>query len=168
MTPARSTHLSEEALDDVLIGLGSLQSEAHLAGCLECRAKVESFHSDMGLLNSASIAWSESKHLPALQIAYRASHSRTRIAFVSWAAVAALLVIAALITWHQVSLTPANRADTLQSQPVDSEAQIAQDNQLLQAVSAAISPNEISPVDEYKIGERPHSRLKARPKMRLK
>jgi hypothetical protein len=50
----------------------------------------------------------------------------------------------------------------------ESEAQIVQDNQLLQAVNAAISPDEVSPIDEYKISERPHLHAKAHPKMRMK
>ena len=70
MTPSLSNHLSEEALDDVLIGLGSAESEAHLAVCPECRAEVETFRGDVALFNAASVAWSESRRpqprLPAI------------------------------------------------------------------------------------------------------
>ena len=42
MTPASSTHLSEEAFDDVLIGLGSPESETHLAVCEDCWRRINS------------------------------------------------------------------------------------------------------------------------------
>ena len=138
MTPAWSNHLSEEALDDVLIGLGSAESEAHLALCPECRAQVETFRGDMALFNAASMAWSESRH-PQPRHRERAG-AGTRIAFASWAAAAAALVIMAFGIWHHRPAPLQNQAISVQPQVVDTEAQIAQDNQLLQAVNAAISP----------------------------
>ena len=168
MTPKPTTHLSEEALDDVLIGLGSPESEAHVSNCAECHAKLEAFRSDMWLFNSASMAWSESKRSPIRRMAHVGTGSHTRIAFVSWAAVAALLLVAAVATWHHVSLTPVNHANTVESKPVDYEAQIAQDNQLLQAVNSAIGPDEESPIVEFKILDKPHLHTKAHAKMRIK
>jgi hypothetical protein len=35
-----NAHLTEEALDDVLIGMGSEEAALHLAACPECRARV--------------------------------------------------------------------------------------------------------------------------------
>ena len=159
MTPGSQTHLTDEALDDVLIGLGSPESDAHLARCPGCRAKVETFHGDVHLFNAASMAWSQSR-LPGLRPIHHAVR-RTRIAFASWAAVAATLAILAFAVWHHRAVPAPNQAFTVQSQPVDSEAQIAQDNQLLQAVNAAISPDDVSPIDEYKILESPHRHTKA-------
>jgi len=158
MTPGSQNHLSEEALDDVLIGLGSPESDAHLARCPECRAQVETFRGDVQLFNAASMAWSRSR-MPGLRQVHHAVR-RTRIAFASWAAVAAALAIMAFAIWHHRAVPAANQTATVQSQPVDSEAQIAQDNQLLQAVNAAISPDDVSPIDEYKILESPHRHTK--------
>jgi hypothetical protein len=164
MTPACSTHLSEEAFDDVLIGLGSPESEAHLAACLDCRGRVNAFRSDMALFNSASMAWSESQVVRLRPTARKTFH-RTRLAFMSWAATAVALAWMAVVVWHHHDpVTPPSRATANVSQPVDTEAQIAQDNQLLQAVNAAISPDEESPIDEYKLFQRRHSHLKTRHK----
>jgi len=168
MTPESATHLSEEALDDVLIGLGSEDSEIHLSGCAECRARITAFQGDLSLFNSASLGWSGSKTLRFPQPEPRGTGFRIRAAFVSWAAVAVALLVMAVVIGRHVPVTPPNHANIQAAQPVDSEAQIAQDNQLLQAVNAAISPDEESPIDEYKISERPHSHLKAHPKLRLK
>lgn len=166
MTPASTIHLSQEALDDVLIGLGSEESHAHLAVCPECRAHVETFQGDVALFNSASMTWSESRR-PQSRLS-EVHTGRLRAAFLGWAAVAAALAVMAFGIWHHWSSKASNEANTMQSQPLDSEAQITQDNQLLQAVSAAISPDEVSPIDEYKIMESRHPQLKAHSKKRMK
>lgn len=159
MTPEFTTHLSEEALDDVLIGLGSKEAHAHLAVCPECRTQVSTFRGDIGLLNAASIAWSQSRKPKQLQ-----STSRRRTlpaAFVGWAVAATALLFMAVGIWRHHPQSPPNQADSVQqSHPADSDDQIAQDNQLLQAVNLAISPVEASPIEEYKIMEslRPYTK----------
>ena len=57
MTRPAENHLTEEALDDILIGLGSPASHAHLAQCPECSARVDAFRFSMDSLNQASLAW---------------------------------------------------------------------------------------------------------------
>lgn len=166
MTPESTIHLSEEALDDVLISLGSPESHAHLDACPQCRGRVQAFRGDMQLFNAASMAWSESRWPKGRITAPRPVHPRLVLG--SWTAVAAALVIMALAVWHHRSATPTHFASAPQAQPVDSEAQIAQDNQLLQAVNAAISPDEESPIDEYKISERPRSHGRAHSGTRVK
>jgi anti-sigma factor RsiW len=167
MTPLSTTHLSEEALDDVLIDLGSAESHAHLAACAECRARVAMFRGDIALFNAASMSWSNSRRLQPLPSEAR-HHPRLRAAFIGWAATAAALVLMAVGIWrHHPAATP-NNANTVQSLPADSEAQIAQDNQLLQAVNAAINPVEASPMDEYKLLGSHHPDSTAHSKTRTK
>jgi anti-sigma factor RsiW len=165
MTPETTIHLSEESLDDVLIGLGSPESHAHLAACAECRVQVEAFRGDMELFNDASRAWSESR--PPLPRISAPRRTHPRLAFGSWAVVCAALVFMAVAIWHRPAPLP-NHA-IVQPQPADSEAQIAQDNQLLEAVNAAISPDEESPIDEYNIRvQSPPSHAKPHSKLRVK
>jgi predicted anti-sigma-YlaC factor YlaD len=164
MTPA--THLSEEALDDVLIGLGSRESQAHLAACPQCRAQVEVFRGDLRMFNAASLAWSESRDGQARR---RVPHAvRTRVAFAAWAAVAVALMVMAFAVWHHRAGVVPDQANSTQSQPIDSEAQISEDNQLLENINAAINPDEESLIDEYKIVESPHPYTKAHSKTRVK
>jgi len=165
MTPASTTHLSEEALDDVLIGLGSAESHAHLAVCAECRAHVSTFHGDVALFNVASIAWSKSRR-PQPRPS-KASGTRVGAAFIGWAAAVAMLVVMAVGIWQHHPAAPPSQANTTHSLSADSEAQIEQDNQLLQAVNAAISPEEASPIEEYKMLESPHPHSKAHSKTRM-
>ena len=166
MTPEITNHLSEEALDDVLIGLGSAESHAHLAACAECRAQVKTLQGDVALFNAASLAWSQSRMpRPLVREPHRV---RLHAALVGWVVTAAALLVMALGILHHHPATAPQQANTVQPQPSDSEAQIAQDNQLLQAVNAAISPDEASPIEEYKIVESPHPSPKAHSKKRIK
>jgi len=166
MTPESTNHLSEEALDDVLIGLGSAESHAHLAECAECRAQVKTFRGDVALFNASSLAWSRSR-MPRHRASER-SRVRLHAASMGWAVTAAALVAMALGIWHHHPAKATQQANTVQTQPSDSEAQIAQDNQLMQAVNAAISPDEASPIEEYKMLESPHLPPKAHSKKRMK
>jgi hypothetical protein len=164
MTPEILNHLGDESLNDVLIGLGSLESDAHLARCPECRSKVENFRADMTVFNSASMAWSESRSESRTGRQVEASPRRTapriRFAFVGWSAAAALVLITAMTLWHHTGVAPLNHVNILESQTLDSETQIAQDNELLQEINAAIGADDEFPIQEYNLRERPHSRLK--------
>ena len=165
MTPAPTNHLAQEALDDVLIGLGSAEAHAHLALCSECRAEVETFRGDISLLNAASMAWSRSR--PQLPVRERPA-APVPAAVAGWAISAAAMAAMIFGVWHHRSPAHPSQANAGQPQPLDSEAQIVQDNQLLQAVNAAISSDEASPIEEYKIVESPLPYQKAHSKKRMK
>ncbi len=160
MTPDTLKHLDDEALNDVLIGLGSLESDAHMARCPECRSKVENFRADITLFNAASMAWSEPGRGRPVKAPPPPAAPRIRFAFVGWSVAAVLLLIMAMTLWRQSAVAPPNRVNTLESQPLDSETQIAQDNELLQQINAAISSDDEFPIQEYNLRERPHARLK--------
>ena len=61
MTREAMNHLSDEALNDVLIGMGAPASESHLAVCPLCRSKVEAFQADLGAWNAATLNWSQAR-----------------------------------------------------------------------------------------------------------
>jgi len=164
------THLSEDALNDVLIGMASDESNEHLAGCEFCRSRVENFGRDMDLFNRTSLAWSESASLASAHpmIPRPKSHRLTFLAIGLATAIALLLAVATPL-WHGTSHSWSNEQSLHAgapgvSGPEDSEAQIAQDNNLLKAVNEAINPEEVSPLNEYHLLEKPHSRSRARMK----
>lgn len=149
MTREMLTHLPEAALDDVLMGMGSVESEAHLARCPQCRAKVEQFGADVRLFNAASMAWSEARPRRALEPAALTPTRRMPFALMGSAATAALAVVLAISVGRHEGWFSAPNGTSTDVQIRDSQAQIVQDNQLMQAVNAAIGPQEESPVDEY-------------------
>jgi hypothetical protein len=188
MTQQISAHLSEEAFDDVLIGLGSAESEAHLAVCDVCRGHLKEFQSNLQTFNQASLAWSqatsEARPVPismseegaSLRLFARPAGRLRIFAPVGWAVATALLLVLGLQIWnreHQPSLTGNTATDnavsnnsTQTATQGDTEAQIAQDNQLLQSVNLALNTGEASPFQEYGLGDERQARIQARPKVR--
>lgn len=164
MTTETSTHLSEEALNDVLIGLGSPESEQHVAACAECRAQLQIFATEMQLFNQTSLAWSEARSatLGAIELPKK----RPAIyAEVGVALAAALLLAIGLPIWmhtHGPAKHPEQAATAAAMGQQDSADQIAQDNELMRSVDMALSSSEESPVSDYQILERPHEGPKAR------
>lgn len=164
MTHDLLMHLPEEALDDVLIGMGSAESNAHLARCPDCRAKIEQFGADMQLFNAASMAWSEAQPRRPLEAARLTPARRMPFALVGSTVAAALAVAVVLsVGHHESGFTPQSRSGNA-AQMEDSQTQIVQDNQLMEAVNAAIGPQEVSPLDEFGISKRHGKHGKAYPK----
>jgi ferric-dicitrate binding protein FerR (iron transport regulator) len=151
MTLELLNHLSEESLNDVLIGLPAAASEAHIEQCAECRARVEDFQSSVRLFNQASLAWIDAQPGRTLPAARPFRSARRRLMLAAWATAAALFVMAGVpFLRHPIQMqSPAMTA------PTDSEEQIAEDNELLRAVDAAINPDEQSVVNSYQLESRP-------------
>ena len=163
MTRDRSNHLSEAALNDVLIGMASPESELHLAVCEACRGRVEGFHSHLTAFNEATLAWSDARPIAAARVAARPQMHRLPLAVAGWAMAVVLLALAALPVWRRIDHVSMGHNTTVALPSEDSQAQIAQDNKLLQAVNAAINPNEASLLHEYGISNGSHPGLKERP-----
>ncbi len=164
MKPVISTHLSEEALDDVLIGMGSEAAHTHLARCVECRTRVEQFGADVHLFNQASIAWSEAQPARRIVQARGARLRRPPLALAGAVAIAVLTVAVVVPIWQHEHFIAGNGRLPAEHPVQESQAQIAEDNDLMEAVNAAINPTEPSPVDEFGIAEKPKPHGKVHPK----
>jgi hypothetical protein len=153
MMPEKTGHLTEEALQDVLIGLATPESEMHLAECLECRAQVDRFRSSIDLFNEASLAWSKSR----LAAPPRPSFRFWPAGLVPATLVLAVLALIVVPAWkHHRPPQPVAPVDSASTQN-SSEAQIAEDNQLLAAVNVVLNESEQSPVNEYHLLKGPLS-----------
>lgn len=138
MSRDNQNHLSEETLNDVLIGLGSAEAQDHIARCAGCRARVEQFEAGVNLFNEASLAWSMAQPAGAPHAPSPYLRVRRRLALVAWAAVAVMfLAIGVPFLRHPIQIHISGIAPA----PVESDAQIAEDNELMRAVNAAISPD---------------------------
>jgi hypothetical protein len=168
----RNTHLSEAALHDLLIGLGSDASLAHLASCTECSRKAESFREDMQLFNQTTLAWSESRSESRIEsrsesrgasrAVRRMQAEPARTAWnpwtpLHWAAAAAVLLLAAGVpVWQRHHAATPMPPPVLLAQE-DSPSQIAQDNDLLRSVDAALANTDEPPLEQYNL-TRKHER----------
>jgi hypothetical protein len=61
MTPEPAAHLSEEAIYDVLIGLSSAETNAHLVVCALCRGELEALRSELQVFNDTALAWCKAR-----------------------------------------------------------------------------------------------------------
>jgi len=152
-----SAHLSEEALDDLLIGLGSSESKVHVSVCEVCRGRVERFQSNLETFHQASLAWTEARPVPesmtrsvAKLRAKNKSRSGSKVfAPLGWAMAVALLLVLGLQVWNVQGHKSATNDVSFSSEPGDTESQIVQDNQLLESVHAALVETDVSTVTLY-------------------
>ena len=151
MTRPAENHLTEEALDDILIGLGSPASHAHLEQCPECCARVDAFRFSIDSLNQASLAWVKAQPVRTASAPAPRRPIFARPIFAVWAVAALLLAAAGPSAWHLIAPRTVQAPATIGVE--DSDAQIAEDNELLRAVDAALTPDEKSVVDEYQLND---------------
>jgi hypothetical protein len=162
MTREPANHLSEEALNDVLIGLGSREAEDHLAECASCSAKVQGFQAGVDAFNESSLAWSEARSRSMAGIDVRQRQRRIQYAAMGWAAAAILLLAVAIPVWRSGSYFGIRNNTVQIVPPEDSQGQIEEDNELLKAVNVAINENDVSLTNEKQLLEGPHPGVKAR------
>ena len=162
MTRSSANHLSEEELNDVLIGLGSRESENHVAECALCRAKAQGFQTDMGSFNESTLAWSEARSHAMGSIDVRQRPLRMPYAAMGWAAAAVLLLAVSIPVWRFGNYF-GMKNNTVRIVPSeDSQGQIEEDNELLKAVNVAINENDVSLANEKQLLEGPHPSVKVR------
>jgi len=161
-----SAHLSEEALDDALIGLSSPEAEAHLALCGACRGQLEAFHAEIQLFNQTSLAWSEAQPARPFPVVARKKLIHTYYAPLGWALAATVFLAIGVPVWnHDHRVSPKYNATSV-STPPDTEAQIEQDNDLMRSVDAALNAQEASPLNEYNLSKRSQTRETSRSELR--
>jgi predicted anti-sigma-YlaC factor YlaD len=157
--PLTSPHLTDDQFTECLIdNAPSGAAEAHLAACPQCRAELSRFLVSVDDFSSAALAWSYAQ--PA--VSPRAIAAAARPAFLTparWAIAAALLIVLGvpLVRHHNddaVSTAAATAEDT--------EAQIAQDNRLLQSVNVAIAVDDSAPLRQYQLTRITRSRIAPR------
>jgi len=161
MNPQPNTHLTEEALDDLLIGMGSPAARRHVASCQPCHKRVAAMQSSIEHFNQASLAWSESKAAPISRQAFRSRSFASRpLAQRSlaprplvWTAATAALLLAVAASWNLRNTSPSSAETQVATQSPapasDYAAQIDEDNQLLLNVSTALNDEPSAPLSEF-------------------
>ena len=165
MTPERAAHLTEEALNDVLIGMETPERQTHLAGCAECRGRLAEFRVGMKAFNASSLAWSEAR-VGARPARIASARPAMAFAWVGMALAAVILLVIGVPEWrHSQAVVVGSTPVAAQAQG-DSSAQIAQDNELMRSVDMALSDNEESAMSEYHLQDGPHAHSRTRQELR--
>ena len=174
-----TTHLTEDQIDDLLMGELAAEPTAHLASCSTCKVQVEEFEASIASFKAVTLAWSErqSATLPS-KLLRPVSSTWQRGA--SWAAAAAVLLvgIGVPLARHQtrgpqvVASNVASRVEVAAAKQAGdaataqvreaatgapgvvavsgkSAAQIARDNQMLQAIDRELDASVQSPTDAF-------------------
>jgi hypothetical protein len=137
-------HLSEDDLDEVLIGIASSESLMHLAECEPCEARLIAFRSEMAAFNQASIAWSEARsNTISRDIAAHKPTPRLTLG-AAWSSAAALVVTFAFglsMALHQPGATldaanPSSTQTAVVTHPDHDQDQLASDNAMLAAIDS--------------------------------
>ena len=155
MTISTNGHFTNDEFTELLIS-GALSEErrSHLSQCDRCRQDAEDFTLSVGIFNTTSLAWSETRPKKSLRATARSQVRRALYFPVAWALAAALFILVGIPVWnHSHQLAFSHQARTT-SAPDDS-ADIAQDNELLQSVNVALNTEDASPLPEYRLYDRP-------------
>ncbi len=137
-----NAHLTEDDLDEILMGIGSPTQTAHLAACDPCGERYAAFavpfQAQMSGYNQATLDWSEARSNTISRDLAR--HKPTpRLTLGALRAATAAVVMALALGVHgsmRHSLQAADEAAT----PVAAvdEHEIASDNEMLQAIDSEI------------------------------
>jgi hypothetical protein len=167
--PLNNGHLNDDQFTECLMGAepGSAAA-AHLSHCAACREELARFGMSVDSFNAATMAWSESRPSMNLEEStwdrlHRASWTnRPFVAATSWALAACLMLVAgvSIVQYREHRDGQANNIASVVPPQEDSEAQIAEDNQLLMEVDLALHDRSRSPMQEY--GLRPMTSVRSR------
>ena len=152
-------HLTDDDLDEMLIGCASPEMAAHVDQCAACAGHLAEFRSSLASFNQAASAWSEAKSnaLTRDLQRHRAPFRITARAAWSCASVVVLAVMAAVgLGLHersaQIAAAQAERRwgqiETA-SNEANSEREMANDDAMLRQIDSAISSTEPSPEELY-------------------
>lgn len=145
-------HLTDDQIDDYLIGDLAADAAEHLEGCDPCLIRVAAAEAPLASFRAVSLAWSErrSATLP-LQASVDAQPSWARRLAWGAAAVAAIAVGVALPAARHTSgqnvavAAPAPAVQVVAAATESSDEQIAKDNQMLKAIDRELDASVESP-----------------------
>jgi len=169
-------HLSEDQIDDMLIGDLAPEPAAHLKQCTECQTRLEAAEAPMASFAAVSMAWSERHSATAPVTLLQAANSagQRRANWVAAATAMLLLAVSIPLTMRdnrtqvvasdtsmqtpakpvvvQQASNSAGQAQVQSAAIVHHEhpaAQLAQDNEMLQAINRELDASIQSPSDNF-------------------
>ena len=153
-------HLSEDQINDALIGELSDEVRLHLAACALCREDLARFTDSLASFNTLSLAWAESR--PARPIVVHPTLlRRLRRPFLhpaAWAFAACLLILSLFALSPPLNRDEPELASALHpTTNPDSPAEIDRDNRLMNQVTLEINRPVRSPAAEYGLTPQPES-----------
>jgi hypothetical protein len=144
MNNLQTPHLTEDELDEVLLGFASEDATRHVAVCEPCGVRIEAFRNQMAVFNHASMAWSEARsNTISRDIATHKPTPRLTLTTV-WSSAATLVVALAFgltTILHQVPVATDLKAASpdqavIAAHPDHDQNELASDNEMLAAINS--------------------------------
>jgi hypothetical protein len=170
---SKTLHLTEEQIDDLLIGDAAAESQTHLAECGACRTRLAQLRAPIESFAAMTLAWSERQSATMMPQPFGTTGSPWSHRL-NWALAAAVLVavgfvlpiatrrapggnnLAANDAPKPVGVMPAPAAQPVQPEVKiravvvrTSEDQVARDNQMLQNINDELDASVPSPADAF-------------------
>ncbi len=161
------SHLTDAQFSEMLFSEGVAVEpaiRAHLAQCDQCRTELGMFLAAMDDFGAAAMEWSNAQPV----VSPRATVRRPTMARpLRWAVAAALVAAVGVpVAMHRERPDAAPVVAGIDFDGGDSQAQIAQDNRLLQSVDVALAESDPSPFEEYRLDDSTEgSRARTRTRM---
>jgi len=143
-----SLHLSNDQIDDQLIGVLEPVAAAHLSSCADCTARVAAAAEPIAGFVAVSNAWSERRSATLPLLAASATASRRNYALRVTAAVAATAVLVVTFALHPLMSPASHSAEPMQATQTTPAAPAASQPQALTELAStgptetALSPRE--------------------------
>jgi hypothetical protein len=174
-----AAHLSEDQIDDLLIGdLDALAAPAaaHLDACLHCQSRVAAAKAPIASFKAVSLSWSERRSATLPPVAQPAVAVSVWHRYARWASVAtAILLVGIAVPMAKHSDTPSTSKPATESianaaaaptaaepaaqpqqatlrtvsLPQQSPDEIIRDNQMLEAIDQELATSDRSPADTF-------------------
>lgn len=157
-------HLTDDQIDDALIGDLDADCAEHLAGCRECQMRLTEAEAPIAAFNEVTLAWSErhSATLPTRPVQAKGAAWMPKAAWAATAAAVLAVGISVPVARHHrgndnaLTASRESAAGPLMAAtgPVDNpvaarEEQIARDNQMLQNIDRELDSPDASPTQMY-------------------
>lgn len=141
MTNLPMNHLTEEELDDVLLGIGTAEAQSHLDTCELCTAQLAPFQTSVAAFNESSLAWAQAKSNTISRDLSTARLSTARRQPIAWAAGISSLAAIGFVLGLSLHRAPevVTPASTTETALVDNAQEIAADNEMLAAINSELS-----------------------------
>jgi hypothetical protein len=148
-------HLTEDELEEVLLGVDIAERKVHLAECAACRGTIDEFRDSLKLFNQASMGWSEAKSCSMTRDLARPEPARRMNVRAVWACGGLLVAVlagavaptAARHTGAETRTTPVAGASA--DAQTENVSEIAGDNAMMRQIDSVISTPEPSPSQLY-------------------
>ena len=146
------SHLSDDDLDEILLGIAAAEATSHLTDCNVCAERFDTFQaelkSQMAAFNEASLAWSEARSKSiSRDLTHHKATSRLTLPKM-WSAAVATVLVAALGLHAKLDRRPASleasnatASETVSGSsdaihPKHDQYELASDNAMLAAIDS--------------------------------